>query len=106
MNPFEELCGDVQASGIGALIVQPPRKDGDAYYLAELYVFNTFREHGHGSNIMNKVVAICDREGVDMELEASDDLGSDLSRLYDFYGRFGFKHTGKREIMRRIHGGS
>ena len=102
MNPFTDIKSKYHTAGIGIVVIEPPLVDGGVYELCEIYIKSSFRNLGYGTKILTEIIEICDRDQINMVLEASDDFGSDLSRLIKFYERFGFRCTGRNTQMVRI----
>ncbi len=56
-------------------------------YITTIKIKNKYRGMGWGSKILTDIVQFADRHNVQVQLYASDILGSDLRGLYKFYRR-------------------
>lgn len=59
--------------------------------LSRIVVPESERGNGLGTTIMQELTAIADQNSLPLALTPSPDFGGSVSRLKEFYGRFGFK---------------
>lgn len=60
-------------------------------YVEAIKVKEKYRNKGYGTKKMQEIIKYATDKNKSIILKASDAMGSDLDRLYEFYNRFGFK---------------
>jgi GNAT superfamily N-acetyltransferase len=106
---YEPRSVDDLVAGAEAMGAQMSLSQGNnGLTLSRIVVPPSARSQGVGSEIMRQVEGYADRAGLPVGLTPSGDFGGSVSRLRDFYSRFGFRpNTGRsrdfstRETMLR-----
>ena len=60
-------------------------------YLHTIKIRKPLRCQGYGSTVLQEIIKFADMNDLEIRLYATNILGSDLNRLYDFYIRYGFE---------------
>lgn len=87
MIQFEDILKQ-KYSGIRFMLLQNDNKK--TVYLTEFIVPIKMRSEGIGTSFMNDLTALADQYGYKITLTPSNSYGGSVSRLKDFYQRFGF----------------
>lgn len=62
-------------------------------YLAFIEIDKLHRNKGIGSLMLRRIIWYANRYGKDVVLEATDAVGTELEKLFDYYVKRGFKQT-------------
>ena len=72
---------------------------GHFIYIGLINVKKQSMNRGIGTSIINEIVDLANNRGYRVKLWATCVYGSNLSRLIEFYGRFGFVSSGDCEMV-------
>jgi predicted GNAT family acetyltransferase len=87
---LKSVVEPIQAKGV-VLDIYEANKNPNKLFLSKIEVPKEMRKQGVGSEVMQQLSEFADQQGKTIALSPSTDFGaSSVSRLKDFYKRFGF----------------
>jgi len=95
---LKSVVEPIQAKGV-VLDIYEASKNPNKLFLSKIEVPKEMRKQGVGSEVMQQLSEFADQQGKTIALSPSTDFGaSSVSRLKDFYKRFGFiENKGKNK---------